>query len=48
MNESFKPYYCLGSLVIHLLQLDGLNSIRYTKLYWVLDQCLNSNKIVFL
>ena len=47
---AMKPYYCLGALVIHLLQLDGLKSIRYTKLYWVLDQCLKSsgNKIVFL
>jgi hypothetical protein len=57
-----KPYYCLGALVIHLLKFsDGVDvvmkadivmkPIRYTKLYWVLDQCLNdclSNKIVFL
>jgi len=48
---AMKPYYCLGALVIHLLQLDVvMKSIRYTKLYWVLDQCLNNsgNKIVFL
>jgi hypothetical protein len=62
MNRSFKPYYCLGALVIHLLKFsDGVHvvmkadvvmkSIRYTKLYWALDQCLNcssGNKIVFL
>ena len=69
MNCSFKPYYCLGSLVIHLLKFSDdvdvvtnvvmkadvvikadvvMKSIRYTKLYWVLDQCLKCNKIVFL
>jgi hypothetical protein len=70
MNCSFKPYYCLGALVIHLLKFsdgvdvvmqadvvmkvdDVMKSIRYTKLYWALDQCLKcndclGNKIVFL
>jgi hypothetical protein len=50
---AMKPYYCLGALVIHLLQLDVvMRPIRYTKLYWVLVQCLKCNdcfnKIVFL
>jgi hypothetical protein len=71
---AMKPYYCLGSLVIHLLKFSDdldvvtnvvmmkadvvinsdvvMKSIRYTKLYWVLEQCLKCNdcfnKIVFL
>lgn len=56
---AMKPYYCLGALVIHLLKFSDdvdvvikadvvMKSIRYTKLYWVLEQCLKSNKIVFL
>lgn len=54
---AMKPYYCLGSLVIHLLKFSDdidvvMKSIRYTKLYWVIEQCLKCNdcfnKIVFL